>query len=304
MKLIIFKKNIMKIFLNISTLLVSIFATAQFSENFGTGQNRVLLTSTTTGFQNNLYGTSYNCFVVGPGATNHPVTDNTPYVVSNTTGASGGGAIELRDYDSFQNSYFIIDNINTLSSNSISLNSKVNLQLVFGNTGNQPLKLEYWNLAINNWLQLPATLPTIPALPSNTWRNYTYNLTPAAKQANLKIRISPNSLIRPVANNGIFYTSIDDIKTDNSLSNYDFEIKNVKIYPNPAKTFFTIDLGNHINTDNVIKIYNVIGQEVYSNKIINSVFDINKTWNGEGVYFLKILNKNGEIIISKKITFI
>jgi hypothetical protein len=303
----------MKIFFNITALLISILATAQFSENFGAGQNRVLLTSTsatTAGFQNNLYGTSYDCYVVGPTTSNLPFNDSTPYVVSNTTGASGGGAIELIDDGIVQDSYFVIDNINTLNSNTISLNAKVNLQFLFGFiNGKQPLHFEYFNPNASNpafpWVSISPAFPTNDTfISSNTWRNYTYTLPPAAKKANLKIKISPNNALRPLSNNGQFFTSIDDIKTDNALSNNDFEIKNVKIYPNPANTFFTIDLGNEIYTDNVINIYNVIGQEVYSNKIINSVFDINKTWNGEGVYFLKILNKNGEILISKKIIFI
>lgn len=73
-------------------------------------RSRVLFYANSTyGFQNDLYDLSTACYVVGPNATEAP-PQTTPFIVSNTTGASGGGAMELRNYavpsSSQPNSYF------------------------------------------------------------------------------------------------------------------------------------------------------------------------------------------------------
>lgn len=291
----IFKTNSMKTFIYIITILITSLVSAQFSENFGPGRSRVFFYANSTyGFQNDLYDTSTACYVVGPGATNLP-SQTVGYEVSNTSGASGGGAIELIDYMyTPADSQFIIDNINTTMSNSISLNAKTNHTIY----NIQPLQIQYWNGSA--WAQLYTNTVGLYVV-NNTWHNYIYLLPAAAKQTNLKLRIFTNSNIRPTGNIGSFYTSIDDIKTDNTLSNDDFSFKNFKIYPNPAKSRFTINLGNEFYTNYEIKIFNLIGQEVYSSKIVNSIFEINKTWSGEGIYFVKILNSFGELVIIRKI---
>lgn len=77
----------------------------------------------------------------------------------------------------------------------------------------------------------------------------------------------------------------------------------VMIYPNPAKDKFTLDFGNESNSTYTVKINNMLGQEVYCNAIDKSQFEVIKTWQGEGMYFVKILNAQNEVLSVKKIIF-
>ncbi len=77
----------------------------------------------------------------------------------------------------------------------------------------------------------------------------------------------------------------------------------VSIYPNPANDQITIDCGNLANvTGWGIKITNILGQEVF-NKPMNTpqyVVPLN-TWTGQGMYFVKIINAQNEVVNIKKI---
>lgn len=75
------------------------------------------------------------------------------------------------------------------------------------------------------------------------------------------------------------------------------------IYPNPAKSVFTLEAGMDFNSETV-KVYNLIGQEV-SVKLSNYTgrkIRIDLSGNRAGVYFVKYGNMEG--IRSKKVTFI
>ncbi len=47
--------------------------------------------------------------------------------------------------------------------------------------------------------------------------------------------------------------------------------------------------------------YGYLGQEVYCNVIDKPQFEVTKTWQGEGMYFIKIYNENKNLIGTKKI---
>ena len=77
----------------------------------------------------------------------------------------------------------------------------------------------------------------------------------------------------------------------------------VSIYPNPANDQITIDCGN---LDNVagwnIKITNMLGQEVFSQPMNTQQYSIPlNTWTGQGMYFVKIINAQNEVVNIKKI---
>ena len=73
------------------------------------------------------------------------------------------------------------------------------------------------------------------------------------------------------------------------------------IYPNPAKDKFTIDFGNELLSNYTIKINNLLGQEVYSTIVDKPQFEVTKTWQGQGIYFVKIYDKNKILVGIKKI---
>jgi len=87
----------------------------------------------------------------------------------------------------------------------------------------------------------------------------------------------------------------------NALSTYETEINSFAIYPNPANDKFTLDFGNDMITNYTIKINNMLGQEVYSNFIDKPQFEVTKTWQGQGIYFVKIYNENKNLVGTKKI---
>ena len=77
----------------------------------------------------------------------------------------------------------------------------------------------------------------------------------------------------------------------------------VNIYPNPTNDQITIDCGN---LDNVsgwrIKITNMLGQEVFNQPMNTQQYVVPlNTWSGQGMYFVKIINAQNEVVNIKKI---
>jgi len=81
---------------------------------------------------------------------------------------------------------------------------------------------------------------------------------------------------------------------------------NIKFYPNPNTGQFTLSIDNPIVNDLEIKIFNLVGQIVYSDRIgkINEHFS--KTINlynvDSGIYYLQL--KFGEVVINRKIVLL
>lgn len=75
---------------------------------------------------------------------------------------------------------------------------------------------------------------------------------------------------------------------------------NIKVYPNPTSSQFTIEMNTQIKSTTTIQIYNMNGQSIYKNsynkELRKITIDISKY--GKGVYMLKMIN-NDEIINKK-----
>jgi len=79
---------------------------------------------------------------------------------------------------------------------------------------------------------------------------------------------------------------------------------NIKIYPNPTNDDITIDCGSNYNTLNgyKIKITNSLSQSVYEADINKQTEILNlKSWTGNGIYFLQLIDGNSNVIENKKI---
>ena len=74
----------------------------------------------------------------------------------------------------------------------------------------------------------------------------------------------------------------------------------VSIYPIPAKDIINIEMGN-IDSNTQIEIYDMKGQLLLSEKLIEKLSQINTEKLGEGIYYLKITDGAGTSIIVKKI---
>lgn len=76
-----------------------------------------------------------------------------------------------------------------------------------------------------------------------------------------------------------------------------------KVFPNPANDHITIDNGNIANlTGYQIKITNSLSQQVFQSNITQQQFYVDlTTWTGNGIYFLYIIDGQGNTIDIKKI---
>ena len=85
----------------------------------------------------------------------------------------------------------------------------------------------------------------------------------------------------------------------------DQNIKTIKIYPNPASTHINIDFNNETDLNGgTIKFINSLGQEVFTRPITLSGTQTSmqlNTWGGTGMYFVQIINPQGQVMYIKKI---
>lgn len=77
----------------------------------------------------------------------------------------------------------------------------------------------------------------------------------------------------------------------------------IRIYPNPTNDHITIDNGNIANlTGYQIKITNSLSQQVFQSAINQQQFYVDlSTWTGNGIYFVHIIDGQGNTIDIKKI---
>lgn len=77
----------------------------------------------------------------------------------------------------------------------------------------------------------------------------------------------------------------------------------IKIYPNPASDHINIDYGNFESMKGyTLKIINSLGQVQFEEEVHqqNATVDI-KSWNGDGLYFVQIINPSDNIVDIRKI---
>jgi len=77
----------------------------------------------------------------------------------------------------------------------------------------------------------------------------------------------------------------------------------IKVYPNPAMDHITLDYGNYIlMTGYSVQITNSLGQVVYSAAVNQqSSFVALNSWTGNGLYFVYLLDPQGNTVEIKKI---
>lgn len=84
--------------------------------------------------------------------------------------------------------------------------------------------------------------------------------------------------------------------TNSPLSVNDFEntVKQISVYPNPAKSNIQISNSDSF-TNPSVKIFNILGKEVYASETLNSVIDVSML--NCGIYLLNIQSENKSISV-------
>jgi hypothetical protein len=94
----------------------------------------------------------------------------------------------------------------------------------------------------------------------------------------------------------IINTSVTGINPPNNTNT-------IKIYPNPASTHVTINYGNYaIMNGYSLKIINSLGQQVFQTPINQQSNYLSlSSWGGNGIYFVHLIDTQGQIIDIRKI---
>lgn len=76
-----------------------------------------------------------------------------------------------------------------------------------------------------------------------------------------------------------------------SLSVSSFDLNSLRVYPNPAKDVLNVNYKSDIQD---VKIYNLLGQEVLSQKVGQSDFQLNTSKLSTGTYVVKLFAEGGQ----------
>lgn len=267
-----------------------------YQENFGSGPNYseslVNQMPPVTNYQHFQQGSpiiySGNAEITGP------YNSATGYQTSwGYTGASDWGYAVLSSGSTNNDHYIIIDGINTANM----VNPKLTLGTSTSSSQTNQLQLHYWNTSNSTWTNVSITQPVHTS--NGSWTLCTSGVLPS--KTSLKIRLLNHYTV--TAQYQYTQVFLDDLKiTYTSLGLNEESLNNFIVYPNPTKDKFTIDFGNQIISNNTIKINNLLGQEVYSTTIIDKTqVEVFNTWQGKGLYFVRIYDENNSLLTTKKI---
>lgn len=163
----------------------------------------------------------------------------------------------------------------------------------------EPAVLGYSNLVINRE-NLPDTYGSIIITASGGTAPYTYTLTPgdvSNQTGEFTGLMGGVYAIQIVDFNGCTY---DASTLTVSIDNVEPGIKDeLKIYPNPSTGQFFVEFNNQLNKELFIRIYNVVGQVVYTYKVdpLDTFVkkEINLENEAKGVYMLQITGPDSKL---------
>ena len=124
------------------------------------------------------------------------------------------------------------------------------------------------------------------------WATFDDNL-PNVSVTDLEINLVDNKIIAGTFGRGAWQCNIP---VQESLSNQEFEMENIAIYPNPSKGIFNVSVGTI--TPKTILVYDIIGKIVcfkdeFQNNQSTVLLDLSNVSNG--VYFVKIISENKSV---------
>ena len=104
-------------------------------------------------------------------------------------------------------------------------------------------------------------------------------------------------------NRALNQQEITDLYNETNLGIDNLLTDVLKIYPNPSNDYITINVGNlTIYNDYSIKIEDVHGQQVFQSAINQAQFYVDlSTWSGNGLYFVHLIDAQGNTVTVRKI---
>jgi hypothetical protein len=219
---------------------------------------------------------------------------------SNDLGMDGGASLYYFNTNSIPSSWhnFVVTYDSLFGINMQS--TKVYIDGVFQSTPNYTLGT---SCSLNTFLSFPLTFGANPN-PNNTINNYVGKLD----DIGFWNRALSSQEITDLYNGNICYQNIT--VTDTLLINIGITGFNpvtfnniIKIFPNPANNHITIDYGN-ISTMNgyQLKIENSLGQQLFQANITQQTDYLSlNNWGGNGLFFVHIIDAQGNTIDIRKI---
>lgn len=155
----------------------------------------------------------------------------------------------------------------------------------------------------SNWYnssQNPATANNCDICPGAQWTGtntnlleYSYLLNSFTNESNIIFRFVFHSDYT-VTQEGVI---IDDFVIDGLLSNEDFTINSIVVYPNPTEGIFTLSYGNL--KPQQIDVFDVTGKKLLTlleSYISENQMQFNITTASSGIYFVKISSNEGQLV--------
>jgi hypothetical protein len=133
----------------------------------------------------------------------------------------------------------------------------------------------------------PSTLPYVWVTDGNCKDTVWFNSQSATIYDTTLVTVTDTLLIN---------TSVTGINPPNNVNT-------IKIFPNPASTYITIDYGNYTMMNGYqLKIINSLGQQKFQTTINQQSNYISlASWGGNGLYFVHIIDPQGNILDIRKI---
>jgi hypothetical protein len=80
----------------------------------------------------------------------------------------------------------------------------------------------------------------------------------------------------------------------------DAQVKALKIYPNPATSYITIDLQNNYQKGMTIAVYSFLGKKMYENQNVTERTILTLTDFNRGIYVYHVTDQSGKVLFTGK----
>lgn len=87
----------------------------------------------------------------------------------------------------------------------------------------------------------------------------------------------------------------------NSVGVEEEQFSDISVYPNPVSDLLTIARKDHDASEITLKLFDIMGREVYTNTTFNNRIQIDMSPYSKGLYILKLENKEGANVITRKV---